>query len=86
MVSRNVLRGEEEVFPPTVKLRGNVEALAFGMLRNVPARTDAAATMTLDKRLLSLHEAYAILFFFEESINASGRNEHFLDERIFWTR
>jgi hypothetical protein len=63
VVSRNVLRGEEELFPPTVKLGGNVEAPAFGMLRNVPARTDAAATMTLDKRLLSLHEANTILFF-----------------------
>ncbi|OBS71954.1 hypothetical protein A6R68_13470 [Neotoma lepida] len=27
------------------------------MLRNVPARTDAAAPVTLDRRLLSLHEA-----------------------------
>lgn len=41
--------GKKRYFLPTVELGGNVEAPAFGMLRNVPARTDAAATMTLDK-------------------------------------
>lgn len=64
MVSRNVLRGLRGRFvPQTAKRGGNVEALAFGMLRIVPAGTDAAATMTLDKRLLSLHEACAISTF-----------------------
>lgn len=51
----------EKVFPPTVKLWGNMEAPAFGMPRNVPAWAAAAATVTLNKRLLSLHEVFAVV-------------------------
>lgn len=70
-----------------------MEALAFGMLRNVPARTDAAAAVIR----ASCHYMSPMLWvfgFFGDilfvcvflSNSGSGRTGTFLDERILPTR